>query len=201
MKKSFVKIFTSILLCVALVLSCCINVFALSTGPKSSNKLYNSTSYFMIDGTLYEAPQSKYSYNSGYDQINGTYYMIDGCNITSKNSIGSARRFYLYATTTKRSNLASIYANDPFNSAPSSILYSGSGDISCTVNPNAGFPLGTRTNTVSGTETYCEIYVAVTYNGKARSTGTVTCRKPYASGTISVDVEAYWLRSPDNKDT
>lgn len=64
--------------------ACSINTFALSTGYKASNKTYNSTSYFMIDGTLYDAPQSKYSYNSGYDKINGTYYMIDGCNITSK---------------------------------------------------------------------------------------------------------------------
>ena len=55
--------------------ACSINTFALSTGPKASNKTYNSTSYFMIDGTLYDAPQSKYSYNSGYDKINGTYYM------------------------------------------------------------------------------------------------------------------------------
>ena len=117
--------------------------------------------------------------------------MIDGRNITSKSSSGSARRFYLSATTTKRSNLASIYSSNPYNSASSSILYTGSGDISCTVNPNAGFPLGMRTKTVSGTESYCEIYVAVTYNGKAKSTGTITCRKPYASGTISANVEAY----------
>lgn len=192
MKK--IKLLKSIIvisLCLSMAFACSINTFALSTGPKASNKTYNSTSYFMIDGTLYDAPQSKYSYNSGYDKINGTYYMIDGCNITSKSSSGSARRFYLSATTTKHSNLASIYSSNPYNSASSSILYTGSGDISCTVNPNAGFPLGTRTKTVSGTESYCEIYVAVTYNGKAKSTGTITCRKPYASGTISANVEAY----------
>lgn len=192
MKKiKFLKGIISLSLCVTMALVCSINTFALSTGPKASNKLYNTTSYFLIDGTLYEAPQSKYSYNSGYDKINSTYYMIDGCNITSKSSGGNARRFYLSATTTKRSNLASIYSSNPYNTAPSNILYTSSGDITCTVNPNAGFPLGTRTNTVSGTESYCEIYVAVTYNGKAKSTGTITCRKPYASGTISANVEAY----------
>ena len=163
MKK--IKLLKSIIvisLCLSMAFACSINTFALSTGPKASNKTYNST-----------------------------YYMIDGRNITSKSSSGSARRFYLSATTTKRSNLASIYSSNPYNSASSSILYTGSGDISCTVNPNAGFPLGTRTKTVSGTESYCEIYVAVTYNGKAKSTGTITCRKPYASGTISANVEAY----------
>lgn len=98
MKK--IKLLKSIIvisLCLSMAFACSINTFALSTGPKASNKTYNSTSYFMIDGTLYDAPQSKYSYNSGYDKINGTYYMIDGRNITSKSSSGSARRFYLSA--------------------------------------------------------------------------------------------------------
>ena len=65
MKK--IKLLKSIIvisLCLSMAFACSINTFALSTGPKASNKTYNSTSYFMIDGTLYDAPQSKYSYNS-----------------------------------------------------------------------------------------------------------------------------------------
>ena len=53
MKK--IKLLKSIIvisLCLSMAFACSINTFALSTGPKASNKTYNSTSYFMIDGTF-----------------------------------------------------------------------------------------------------------------------------------------------------
>lgn len=51
MKK--IKLLKSIIvisLCLSMAFACSINTFALSTGYKASNKTYNSTSYFMIDG-------------------------------------------------------------------------------------------------------------------------------------------------------
>lgn len=179
------------LVCVLVISTCFTSAFALTAGPKGSNKTYNTTTYFMIDGTLYEAPQSKYSYRADYDSANSKYYFLDGCGITSKNSTGTARQFYVRATTTKRASKTSVYSSNPFNSAGANILYSGSGKITCKVEANAGFPLGSKTSSVTGTNSYCEAIVSYKYDGKTKLAGTITCSKPYASGTVNVNVEAY----------
>lgn len=67
----------------------------------------------------------------------------------------------------------------------------GTGKITCKVEANAGFPLGSNTNSVTGTNSYCESIVSFLYNGKTQLAGTITCYKAKTSGTVYVNVEAY----------
>ncbi len=187
-KKS--KIIGSVMLAL-LMLTFPINAFALTEGSYASNLFYNGSSSFMIDGTLYTCSQTKYTYRLEYNKINNICYNLDTCSLIKKSEGGTARGFKVCATTGKGSGTLSIYRNNPYNSAVNSALYTGSGDIVCTVNPNAGFPLGTKTNRVSGSNSYCEVNAAYTYNGRVITNGTVKCYKPNCSGTVTTKVDLY----------
>lgn len=185
------KMITALILCITMVLMSNMSAFALSTGSYGTNKTYSTTTYFTKDGSNYECPQTKYSYKASYNTVNGTYYILDSCSLTQKSTGATARNFGVRATTTKRSSSSTIYSSNPFATASSSILYSGSGSITCKVTASSGFPLGTTSNTVTGTNTYCEVYEAFNYDAKCSLAGTVTCSKANCSGTAYVNVEAF----------
>lgn len=162
-----------------------------STGPNASDKTYSKTTYFMKDGTNYTSPQSKFSYASLYNKASGKYYMTDASSVTQKNSSGTVRGYTVSAYTEKRTNLESIFVNNPFASLGSDETYKGSGNITCKVTADAGFPLDSKSSTVTGTNYYCWSYVSVAREGKCKLIGVVTSKKTYGGGTFNVNVSAY----------
>ncbi len=189
-RKIYKKI-TAFTLCVIMVLMSNMSVFALTEGSCASNLLYNGATTFMIDGTLYECPQTKYTFRLEYNKINDVYYNLDTCSMIRKSTSGNARGFKVCATTGKGSGTLSIYRNNPYTSAAAAARYTGSGDIVCSFTASAGFPLGSATNKTSGTSSYCEVLDAYTYNGRSIVDGTVKCYKANCSGTVTTKVDLF----------